>query len=166
MANVAPVVLYVEDEEMDRFLLRRAFDKAGQGTSLQTVNDGQAAINYLSGEREYADRQKHPMPTVVLLDLNLPEVHGFDVLEWIRAQPAHRHLPVVIFSSSEREEDQARARQLGANEFVKKPGSGLRFQDVVQMLNERWISAPSAAPQLHSLPLSETPLRSDGKLEI
>src|SRR5512133_1166228 len=98
MANLSATVLYVEDEEFDRFLMERAFAKAGLRGALQTVNDGRAAIQYLSGMNEYADRERHPLPAVVLLDLNLPEVHGFDVLRWIRSQPGHSHLPVVVFS--------------------------------------------------------------------
>ncbi|HYG33367.1 MAG TPA: response regulator [Clostridia bacterium] len=140
MMKATSIVLYVEDEEMDRFLMGRAFGKEGLGTALQMVNDGQAAIDYLLGSGHYSDREKHPLPAVVLLDLNLPEVHGFEVLKWIRAHPVHLKLPVVIFSSSEREEDQEKARLLGATEFVKKPGSGLSFRDVVRKLNERWLS--------------------------
>jgi len=140
MANVPFIVLYVEDEEIDRFLMERAFGKAGLGTCLRMVNDGQAAIDYLSGLGAYADRERYPLPTLVLLDLNLPEVSGFEVLTWIRAQPSYTHLPVVIFSSSEREDDQVRSRLLGASEFVKKPGSGLSFLEVVRQLNEHWMS--------------------------
>ncbi len=127
---------------MDRFLMERAFAKAGLTGALQTVNDGQAAMDYLSGAGEYTDRQEHPLPSVVLLDLNLPEVQGFEVLKWVRMQPAHTHLPVVVFSSSERDDDQVRAKVLGANEFVKKPGSGANFIEVVQQLNSRWLRAP------------------------
>ncbi len=137
------IVLYVEDEEMDRFLMERAFVKSGLGAALRTVNDGQAAIDYLSGTEKFADRDRYPLPAMVLLDLNLPEVDGFEVLQWIRAHPTFRVLPVVIFSSSEREEDQVRARLLGANEFLKKPGSGLAFRDVIEKLSEQWLNLPS-----------------------
>ncbi len=152
MATASSIVLYVEDEEIDRFLMQRAFGKEGLATSLHTVNDGQAALDYLAGLGNYADREMHPLPQLVLLDLNLPEVHGFEVLRRIRTHPAHGALPVVIFSSSEREEDQARARLLGANDFIKKPSSGLSFQDVVRELKERWLSATAELPlsALHS----------------
>lgn len=141
MGKATAIVLYVEDEETDRFLMQRAFVKEGLETALRMVNDGYAAIEYLSGSGEYADRDKHPLPAVVLLDLNLPEVHGFEVLKWIRAHPAHEKLPVVIFSSSEREEDQAQARRLGANEFARKPGSGLGFGDIVRKLKQERLLA-------------------------
>ncbi len=147
MAKLTSVVLYAEDEEFDRFLMERAFATSGLETALRTVSDGQAAIDYLSGKDHYGDRQAYPLPAVVLLDLNLPEVHGFEVLKWIRAQPAYSHLPVVVFSSSELPDDQMRARLLGANEFLMKPGSGLSFKEVVVKLNERWISGVDTQPK-------------------
>ncbi len=139
MASTKPIVLYVEDEEADRFLVQRAFEKEGLGPALRMVNHGQAAIDYLSGAGLYAERQSYPLPWVVLLDLNLPEVHGFEVLKWIRAHPSHHELPVVVFTSSAREEDCDRSRLLGANEFMQKPGLPSLFQEVVRRLNKQWL---------------------------
>jgi CheY-like chemotaxis protein len=134
-----PIVLYVEDEETDRFLVERAFMKEGLGSALQMVNHGRAAIDYLSGNGPYARREKYPFPGVVLLDLNLPEVPGFEVLKWIRAHPDYSALPVVVFTSSARDEDRERARALGANEFLQKPGDPALFQAVARSLNEQWL---------------------------
>lgn len=161
MSVGAKIVLYVEDEEFDRLLMEHAFAKAGLGGSLRLVNDGRAAIDYLSGTGEYADREKNPVPALVLLDLNLPEIHGFEVLKWLRMQPQHSKLPVVVFSSSELEDDQVRARILGANEFVKKPGSGLGFVDVVQRLSEKWLSAECPEQPSASAPRVLATSRSD-----
>ena len=162
MTTVTPIVLYVEDEEIDRFFMTRAFETEAFGASLRLVNDGQAAIDYLSGSGDYADRVRYPLPAMVLLDLNMPGVHGFEVLKWIRTQRAHSALPVVIFSSSDREDDQARARLLGANGFVKKPNSGLSFQDVARKLKEQWLNATAGWPisELYSSS-SSTSNRSD-----
>ena len=132
-------ILYVEDEETDRELMEMAFEREGLAGVLQTVNNGRAAIHYLQGVGLYADRRKHPLPAVVLLDLNLPEVHGFAVLEWIRSSPDHRPLPVVVFSSSERENDRERAKELGANSFIQKPNSLGLFQQVARQLGQRWL---------------------------
>jgi DNA-binding response OmpR family regulator len=132
-------VLYVEDEEGDALFMRMAFQRAGLGESLRLVGDGQAAINYLSGVNGYGNREEYPVPAVVLLDLNLPEVPGFEVLRWMRQQQEYAATPVVIFSSSSKEEDKVRARELGANEFVEKPHSGLKFVEVVKGLEERWL---------------------------
>ena len=147
MAKASATVLYVEDEESDRLFMRLAFAKEGLEGALRTVNDGKAAQDYLSGKDMDAGQEEHPLPAVVLLDLNLPEVHGFDVLQWIRAHPRHSQLPVVVFTSSEREEDRERARLLGANDFVQKPSSPMRFREVAKTLNEAWLGVSSADPR-------------------
>ncbi len=141
MANGKSIVLYVEDEENDRILMEFAFQKAGLEASLRMVEHGQAAIDYLSGAGVYGEREKYPLPAVVLLDLNLPEVHGFDVLKWIRAQPVHSGLPVVVFTSSAREEDQHRAELLGASEYAQKPMMPGGFEEVARKLGEKWLGA-------------------------
>lgn len=146
MAEPNQIVLYVEDEESDRLLMQWGFQKQGMEAMLRMVKDGQEALDYLSGAAAYTEREKHPLPGVVLLDLNLPEVHGFEVLEWIRAHPLHRELPVVIFSSSSREEDRAKARLLGANEFIPKPSSGLQFAEVARTVHSRWVKNGDYAP--------------------
>ena len=138
-------VLYVEDDESDRFLMEKAFAKEGVVESLRMVGSGEEAIDYLSGKGVYADREQHPFPAVVLLDLNLGPVHGFEVLNWIRTQSAQANLPVVVFSSSVREEDHAEARRLGANRFITKPSLPSRFVEVVRMLKERWLDSGGGA---------------------
>lgn len=140
MLNVPPVVLYVEDEESDAVLMEIAFKKEGLPEAFRTVGSGRAAMDYLAGAGTYADRGAYPVPQVVLLDLNLPEVHGFEVLEWIRTQPLYGQLPVVVFTSSVREDDEGKARALGANDFVSKPNSPARFREVVRKLREQWLS--------------------------
>jgi CheY-like chemotaxis protein len=136
-------VLYVEDEECDLFFMQAAFQKAGLGQALRGLGNGQEAIDYLSGSGAYADRSQHPLPSMLLLDLNLPLVSGFEVLQWLRGRPEFQALPVVIFSSSSEEEDKARARQLGANDYIEKPSSGMHFGRVVQALSEKWLKTES-----------------------
>ncbi|HVM48795.1 MAG TPA: response regulator [Candidatus Acidoferrum sp.] len=143
MNGANSIVLYVEDEETDRFLMERAFAKEGLQAVLRMVEHGRAAIEYLSGDGAYARREDHPLPGVVLLDLNLPEVHGFEVLKWIRAHPVHAGLPVVVFTSSERPEDRERAALLGANEYWQKPGSPALLREVARKLHDRWLCAGS-----------------------
>ncbi len=135
------IVLYVEDEDGDRFLMERAFAREGLGEALRIVNDGRLAVEYLSG----GGLEPHPKPSVVLLDLNLPEIHRFDVLKWIRAHPLHSELPVVVFTSSEREEDRARAELLGANEFLQKPNSVGGFEGVARRLSEQYLGGGQLA---------------------
>jgi CheY-like chemotaxis protein len=134
-------VLYVEDEEFDAMFMHKAFERVGLKGSLQVVADGQQAMDYLAGSGAYADRREHPLPAVILLDLKLPVVSGFEVLAWLRRQPGLKNLPVVVFSSSDQPEDQAMASELGANDFVQKPSSALEFPKVVERLRKRWMTA-------------------------
>jgi CheY-like chemotaxis protein len=140
----AATVLYVEDEESDALFMQMAFASAGLAPALRVVDDGRSALEYLSGNGVYTDRGQYPVPTVVLLDLNLQTLHGFEVLKWIRAQPQYAALPVVLFSSSTKPEDRIRARDLGATEFWEKPSSGLKFGAVVERLKEKWLGMAQA----------------------
>jgi CheY-like chemotaxis protein len=133
-------VLYVEDEEGDALFMQIAFKRAGLAEALRLVGDGRAAIKYLSGVNGYENRSEYPVPAVVLLDLNLPQVPGFEVLQWMRQQPEYKATPVVVFSSSMRDEDKTKAWELGANDFVEKPASGAMFGGVVERLRENWLS--------------------------
>jgi len=139
---MVPKLLYVEDEEDDVYFMRRAFTRAGLEACLKIVGDGQAAIDYLSGCGQFSDRTEYPLPEVVLLDLNLPTVSGFQVLKWIRQNPEFLRLPVVVFSSSARQGDKTRARELGASDYIEKPGSGLEFGSVLEALKSRWLFMP------------------------
>jgi CheY-like chemotaxis protein len=138
MANTS--VLYVEDEPDDVFFMQRAFKAAAIGHSLITVGDGQQAISYLSGSGCFGDRTTYPLPSLVLLDLNLPERSGFEVLEWMRQQSELNDVTVVIFSSSGRPEDLQKAQTLGASGYFIKPPSGLDFTDIARQLHERWLT--------------------------
>ena len=137
-------VLYVEDEENDVFFMRRAFRRAGQEERLKVVEDGQVAIDYLSGRGLFGNRLIYPLPAVVLLDLHLPTVSGFQVLVWIRQQLEFQQLPVVIFSSSARVEDRLLAKELGANDYMEKPGSGMEFGAILEALQRKWFAQPVA----------------------
>lgn len=141
-APLAPsggTVLYVEDEESDATFMRKAFAVKGLEATLRVASDGRAAIEYLSGTGKYGDRREYPLPAVVLLDLNLPLVPGFEVLQWMRNHPDFAKTPVMVFSSSTREDDRVKARELGANGFVTKPSSWLEFGRVVEDLKEQWL---------------------------
>src|SRR6266852_4538612 len=103
------------------FLLKRAFATARIPAIFQFVTDGQEAIDYLSGTNQYADRNEYPLPDLMLLDIKMPRLDGFAVLDWLRKQPCLKRLPVTMFSSSDMEKDIDRAYELGANSFLVKP---------------------------------------------
>jgi CheY-like chemotaxis protein len=114
-------ILLVEDSTDDVFFMERAMKAAGLRTPLQVAKDGQVALDYLAGTGDYSDREKYPMPIVVLLDLKLPHVLGLDVLKWIRTRPDLQTLPVIVLTSSGERSDLDRAYRLGANSFMVKP---------------------------------------------
>lgn len=132
------IVLYVEDDENDVLFMQMAFRKAGLSRLLHVVRNGREAVDYLSGAGAFADRTRHPLPALLLLDLNLPVLSGFGVLQWVRNQPDFRTLPTVVFSSSTLPEDKLKAANLGASEYVQKPASGTKFAEVVADLSGHW----------------------------
>jgi len=118
-----PIVLLVDDSENDALLMRTVFERAGFVQPLQFARDGEEAIAYLRGDGLYRDRKRFPLPTTVLLDLNMPRKNGFEVLEWVRQQPALKRLRVYILSASSRTQDIEHAYDLGANSYLVKPGN-------------------------------------------
>ena len=121
--NEKKTILLVDDSENDLFLMRTAFKKAELNSPLQEVNNGEEAIAYLKGEGRYSDRNQFPLPTVMILDLNMPMKNGFDVLDWVRTQPALKRMSIIILTASMRMEDVKRAFDLGANSFLVKPAT-------------------------------------------
>ena len=126
--NPETIVLLVDDDENFPLLLaEEAFP-----FSLRFVFNGEQAIHYLSGKGAYADRVKYPFPRVVLLDLNMPRVDGFEFLEWKRGQPELHSLPVVVWSSSELLRDRTKAISLGARTYVSKPAEFNKLVEVIR----------------------------------
>src|SRR5687767_1643118 len=99
MKNVCPI-LYAEDDENDAFFMERAFHRLKLPYPLHIVKDGKLAVAYLSGEPPYSNREEHPLPCLIFLDLNMPGKRGLDVLRWIREQRQFSDLPVIVFTSS------------------------------------------------------------------
>ncbi len=132
-------VLYVEDEEADVFLLRHAWEKADIRHPLHIGRDGSEARDYLAGKGKFAERDKFPLPGLVLLDLNLPMLSGLELLDWMRQQPGLRRLPVVIFSSSSRPEDVVRSYDAGANGYLVKPSSMGHLTALTTALRDFWL---------------------------
>ena len=114
-------VLYVEDDDDAAFFMRFAFEEAGLRNPLRIAVTGQEAIDYLAGNGPFADRRQYPLPGLVLLDLNLPIIPGFQVLHWIRDQPQFQSLPVVICTASDYQGDKEEARRLGAQDYLVNP---------------------------------------------
>ena len=122
--------LLVEDEEDHVVLVRRAFDKAKILNPLQVVRSGEEAMVYLEVAGPYSNRDEFPLPKLVLLDIKMPGISGFDVLRWLRQQPHLRALRVIVLTASNEIRDVNLAYQLGANSFLVKP---VDFDDLVRL---------------------------------
>ncbi len=140
-----PPVLLAEDEEHDVFFMRRAFESAQIENPLLAVGNGREAIDYLKDQ----DQQRElPHPGILLLDLKMPLVDGFEVLEWIQKQDRWRdHLPVLVLSSSGEEQDRRKAFELGAHEYLVKPGNYRDLLVLVKDLKRRWLEGRPEAAQ-------------------
>ena len=137
-------ILVAEDELGDVLLLRRAFAKAGVNVPVYFAKDGQEVINYLEGKAPFENPITYPLPNLLLLDLKLPNVDGFQVLAWLRAQPGLCRMLVVVFSASSNPEDISRAYALGANSYVIKPQDAGELVGVVDRLQNYWLRINTA----------------------
>jgi DNA-binding response OmpR family regulator len=140
MTAVRTTILHVEDDPNDAMLFRHACRKAEVDFELYGVNDGDEAIDYLRGTSDFGDRRRFPLPQLVLLDLKLPRVSGFDVLAWIRHEATLKTLPVIVLSSSSHESDIQRAYDLGANSYLVKPVGFDALVGVVRTIQGYWVS--------------------------
>jgi DNA-binding response OmpR family regulator len=138
-------ILLVEDNEDEAFLLALAMKDEHRARVIEHARDGEIAVAYLAGTGDYANRERHPLPDVVLLDLNMPRVNGFEVLQWLRAQPERPQ--VVVFTSSQREDDHARCIALGADDFIVKPIDMTEFRVVLSTLITRVQERVQAPPR-------------------
>jgi CheY-like chemotaxis protein len=133
-------ILLVEDNPADILLIQRAFRQADLShISLQIVRDGDAAVLYLSGEREYLDRERYPLPILMLLDLKLPRRSGHEVLEWLRQQPDLKRLPVIMLTSSREILDVNQSYELGVNSYLVKPIGFAALVEMLKTLNLYWL---------------------------
>ena len=131
-------VLLVEDDLNDIFLVKRAFKIAKIENPLQVVTDGQEAMQYLRGEGKYADRTSHPLPKLIVMDIKMPRLSGFEVLEWVKHEVPLRRIPVIIVSSSEDPSDINRAYELGANAYMVKPVNYQAVERLFESITHYW----------------------------
>ena len=141
-----PVLLFVEDDPADVQLISRAISKVDLPIRVVHLGDGDQAVNYLSGEGEFADREAHPVPWLVLLDIKMPRRSGLEVVQWMREQSDPvGSIPVVMFTSSSHAVDVNTAYQFGANSYLVKPENYSQMLSTMNVLKTYWL-------QLNKLP--------------
>ncbi len=139
-------ILHVEDDPNDLVLFRHACDQADVSLDIHVASDGDEAIAYLAGQHGFSNRAQFPFPELVLLDLKMPRMNGFEVLAWIRQQPELKRLPVVVFSSSNHEVDVQRAYDAGANSYLVKPADFNSLIRLVKLICHYWLHFNQAVP--------------------
>jgi two-component system response regulator len=132
-------ILLVEDEEAHAQLTKRAIRKAGNANRVDAVPDGEQALDYLFNRGKFSDHAKYPRPGLILLDIKLPGIDGIEVLKQIKEDPVLRRIPVIMLTTSEREEDIAESYGHYANSYLTKPVGFKEFEDKVRQLDAYWL---------------------------
>jgi prepilin-type N-terminal cleavage/methylation domain-containing protein len=141
MSLPAPDILLVEDNPTDADLVMIAHRLNKSAYTIQVVRDGVAALDFLLGGGTGSEGAQLPLPRLVLLDLHLPRLNGFEVLERLRADERTRLLPVIIFSSSEQESDVGKSHRLGANGYLRKPSNFQTLREILTQIERDWLKA-------------------------
>jgi two-component system response regulator len=131
-------ILVVEDSPQDAFLFKTALGRAHVHASVHIVEDGAEAVRYLSREGKYHDRRTHPFPNFVMSDVKMPQMDGFQFLQWVRSHPEAAQLPVLLFSSAGSEADAEQAYRLGANAYLVKPFTLEELTDLLRVTCDFW----------------------------
>ena len=138
--NTMHTILYIDDDENDVVLLKHAIRAAQLRCNVQAVNDPEKAAAYLGGKGQYADRKCFPVPSLVLMDLKMPRMHGLEVLAWIRTQPVLKRLVVIVLTASNQASEVNRAYELGANSYLVKPVELEALVELVKGIGAYWLS--------------------------
>lgn len=132
-------ILIVEDEEAHAALTERAIRKAGHANRVDIVHDGEEALNYLFNCGRYEDSTKYPCPGLILLDIKLPGIDGIEVLKQIKEHPVLKKIPVIMLTTSKREEDIAASYSNYANSYLTKPVGFKEFEEKVMQIESYWM---------------------------
>jgi CheY-like chemotaxis protein len=130
-------ILIAEDNSEDVFFMKRALKSAGINVPIDFVADGQEAVTYL--ENHFTDSAR--VPQLILLDVKMPLMNGFDVLQWVRKKPGLRQLPIIMLTSSDDKADVNRAYDLGANSYLVKPVALDQLEGLIEKIRDYWLAA-------------------------
>jgi two-component system response regulator len=140
-------ILLVEDNPDDEILTLRALQKNNIGNKVHVARDGVEALDFLFCQNQYADRDPHDLPQLILLDIKLPKIDGLEVLRRIREDVRTSLLPVVILTSSKEQQDLVEAYRNRANSYMRKPVDFAQFAEAVQQLGLYWLVLNQAPPR-------------------
>jgi CheY-like chemotaxis protein len=146
-------ILMVDDSADDALLLQDSLERDPASPSVQWVPDGNEAILYLCGQGRYADRARHPLPMLILLDLKMPIKHGFEVLQFVRSYPAFASIPVVVHSDCFDPRIVKRAYELGANSFIRKAADVKTHHKIAEALKNYWLETNTVPQDVLNLDL-------------
>lgn len=132
------VILIADDDPDDRMLATDALKESKLSNELHCVEDGVELLDYLHNRKQFSDKKKNPRPGIILLDLNMPKKDGREALADIKSDPSLRHIPIVILTTSQAEEDIYRTYDLGVNSFITKPVTFDGLVQVMQALGKYW----------------------------
>lgn len=131
-------ILMAEDDPDDRLFSREAFEAAHLMNRVIFVEDGEELMDYLLCRGKYSNTEDCPVPSLILLDLNMPKKDGREALMEIKANPKLRHIPVVVLTTSKAEEDILRSYDLGVSGYITKPVTFERLIDIMKVLGKYW----------------------------
>ena len=148
-------LLVAEDSETDLLLLTHAVSELGGSVDLQVTRDGSGAVSYLLGEGEFSDRQGHPLPDLVMLDLKMPGLSGLDVLQWMQKRTEFNAIPRIVMSGSSLKKDAEACYSCGADNYYTKPTTLEELRELVRLIVGHWsqnprsvVSEPASAPRI------------------
>ena len=132
-------ILLVEDEEAHAELTKRAIRKAGNANRIDVLTDGEEALDYVFNRAKYADKTKYPLPGLIILDIKLPNIDGIEILKQIKEHPVLKKIPVIMLTTSDREEDICRSYIHCANSYLTKPVGFKEFEEKIMQIEFYWM---------------------------
>ncbi|MBN2379038.1 response regulator [candidate division WOR-3 bacterium] len=138
MAEKKINILLVEDDENDILITKRAFTKHNLSNRLYVVRDGEEALDFIYHNGEYSDEESAPRPGLILLDINMPKMNGIEVLRKLKSDPGYKTIPVVMLTTSKRDQDKIESYNLGVNSYIIKPVDFNKFVDAIATINLYW----------------------------
>lgn len=147
MNNIGSVdILLIEDSLSDAEMITRAFKKENPFCSIEHLEDGASALDYMNEKGKFAETMKSNCPKLILLDLHMPKINGLEVLEQFRKHPKTRNAPIVVFSSSKEDSDVRKCYEMGVNSYIVKPVEFQEFTQTIITLGHYWLEYNQPAP--------------------